>query len=78
MRTRLKLRPGQRGTKKLLAVYGDQLLCVRYRYDEESRKRFKTVELIVDIADWQPRYASGDEGAELLEQPVNSLLPTAA
>jgi hypothetical protein len=57
LRTRLKLRPGQRGTKKLLAQYGDQLLCVRYRYDAQRKKRYKTVELIVDVVDWEPRPA---------------------
>jgi len=46
MRTGLKLRPGQRGTKKLLAQCGDRLVCIRYRYDEEKKKRFKTIELI--------------------------------
>ena len=52
MQTRLKLLPGQRGTKKLIQKYGDQLVCVRYRYDEERKKRFKTVELIVDEIPW--------------------------
>ena len=47
MRTRLHLKPGQKGTKQLLAQYGDTLVCVRYRYDEQRKKRFKTVELIV-------------------------------
>lgn len=42
--TRLKLKPGQKGTKKLLAEHGDALVCVRYRYDEASRTRTKTVE----------------------------------
>lgn len=55
MRTRLKLKPGQRGTKKLLAHFGDRLVCVRYRYDEEQKKRFKTVELIVEAIDWEPK-----------------------
>ncbi len=54
MRARAKLRPGQPGTKKLLARYGDRLFCVRYRYDEATRKRIKTVELIVDEGDWLP------------------------
>ena len=31
------------------------LVCVRYRYDEQARKRFKTVELIVEEVDWEPR-----------------------
>ncbi len=52
MLTRLKLLPGQRGTKKLIQTYGDQLVCVRYRYDEERKKRYKTVELIVDEIPW--------------------------
>jgi len=49
------LRPGRRGTKKLTELYGDQLVCVRYRYDEVSRRRCKTVELIVDEGPWIPR-----------------------
>ncbi len=55
MRARLILKPGQRGTKKLCAEYGERLLYVRYRYDEERRKRFKTVELVVDEVDWEPQ-----------------------
>lgn len=54
MRIGLKLKPGQRGTKRLLAEYGERLVCVRYRYDAERRKRFKTVELIVEEVDWEP------------------------
>jgi hypothetical protein len=54
VRTRLILRPGQRGTKHLVAQYGDQLLYVRYRYDAQRRKRYKTVELIVNEVDWVP------------------------
>lgn len=48
MITRLKLKPGQKGTKALVEKYGDTLVCVRYRYDESSRTRIKTVELIVE------------------------------
>jgi len=54
VKTRLKLKPGQKGTIKLLAEYRDALFCVRYRYDEERRKRFKTVEIIVEEKDWTP------------------------
>jgi hypothetical protein len=39
-------------TKQLLAQYGDRLVCVRYRYDAQRKKRFKTVELIVAERDW--------------------------
>ena len=47
MRTRLTLRPDQDGAKGLREQYGKQLGCVRYRYDEATRKRWKTVELII-------------------------------
>jgi hypothetical protein len=59
---RLHLKPGQKGTKQLLAQYGDRLVCVRYRYDVQRRSRFKTVELLVAERDWdppQPRFAPG-------------------
>ena len=48
------LKPGQPGTRKLLEQYGDNLVCVRYRYDEERRKRVKTAELIVEEVPWNP------------------------
>ena len=54
MKTRLKLKAGQKGTKKLVAQYGERLICVRYRYDEKRKKRLKTVELIVEEIDWEP------------------------
>jgi hypothetical protein len=53
-RVRLHLKPGQKGTKQLLAQYGDRLVCVRYRYDVQRKKRFKTVELLVAERDWEP------------------------
>ncbi|MGQ0587276.1 MAG: hypothetical protein ACT4PK_08755 [Gammaproteobacteria bacterium] len=55
MKTRLTLRPGQNGTKKLVAKYGGRLVAVRYRYDEERRLRFKTIELVVEQIPWIPR-----------------------
>ena len=55
METRLTLRPGQSGTKKLLARYGERLVRVRYLYDEASGRRLKTVELIVEAIPWRPR-----------------------
>ena len=38
MRARLILKPGQRGTRKLCAEYGERPVCVGYRYDEAGRK----------------------------------------
>ena len=46
MITRLKLKPGQYGTKALVKKYGDALVCVRYRYDTAGTFRVKTVELV--------------------------------
>ena len=54
MQIKATLVPGQNGTKQLLKQYGDQLVCVRYRYDKIRQKRFKTIEIIVDEQDWIP------------------------
>lgn len=54
MKTRLKLMPGQKGTKALVDVYGDALFCVRYRYDDETKTRVKTVEIVVGSKAWSP------------------------
>jgi len=54
MQIKATMRPGQNGTKGYLQEYGDQLVCVRYRYDKHRQKRLTTVELIVDEQDWVP------------------------
>lgn len=54
MRVRLVRRPGQPGTRAYAEQYGDRLVCVRYRYDEAARRRYKTVEIIVEEAEWAP------------------------
>ena len=54
MKTRLILKPGQRGTKNLTNKYGDDLVCVRYRYDAATRQRLKTVEIIIERTEWEP------------------------
>ena len=61
MKIRLTLKPGQEGTKRLTEKYGEALVCIRFRYDEKTGKRLKTVELIEEKTDWKPpppRYAS--------------------
>lgn len=45
-------RPGQRGTQKLATRHGDRLVCVRYRYDAGAGMRYKTVDLIIEQAQW--------------------------
>lgn len=54
MRTRLTLQPNQDGAKELRKPYGERLVCVRYRYDETTKQRWKTVELIIDKSAWEP------------------------
>ncbi len=58
MRTLKTLKPGRDGTKELWTRFGADLLYVRYRYDEDSRERVKTVELVVDR---KPRDDEGEE-----------------
>jgi len=54
MRTRLTLHPDQDGAKQLRDRYGERLVCVRYRYDETTKERWKTVELIIEKSAWEP------------------------
>jgi len=63
MRIGLSLKPGRSGTKKLVALYGERLVCVRYRYDEKRKKRFKTVELIIEEIAWEPRHNPYEDDA---------------
>lgn len=54
------LQLGDMGTLNQLETYGEQLVCVRYRSDEKSQKRYTIVELIVDEKPMQrrtPRYS---------------------
>jgi hypothetical protein len=59
MRTRLTLHPNQDGAKQLRERYGERLVCVRYRYDETTKERWKTVELIVEKSTWEPSKPQG-------------------
>jgi hypothetical protein len=52
--TRRTVYPGQAGSKKWQKLYGDKLLCVRYKYDNHDNKRITTIELIADEQEWKP------------------------
>ncbi len=54
MKAKKTLWPGDPGTKKLMTEYGDELFCIRYRYDRVRQKSYKTVELIIESHDWIP------------------------
>jgi hypothetical protein len=60
MKSHCHLKPGQKGTKRLVEQYGESLLCVRYRYDETRGVRLKTVEIIVEEKAWQPPFCFKD------------------
>ncbi len=61
MKTRCHLKPGQKGTRRLLEQYGKSLVCVRYRYDESRGVRLKTIEIVVEEKPWrQSRFKDGD------------------
>jgi hypothetical protein len=60
MESRVTLRPGEKGTKKLVQEHGHRLVCVRYRYDAAARMRYKTVELIVEQVPWDPGARTAD------------------
>lgn len=61
MRTQTHLKPGQKGTKRLMERFGDSLLCVRYRYDEKRCVRLKTVEIVVEEKLFRPASGFRDE-----------------
>lgn len=52
MEIKATMKPGQNGTKRLMEKYGDWFVCVRYRYDQQSGKRYTTVELVEEEARW--------------------------
>jgi hypothetical protein len=61
MKAYAHLKPGQKGTLRLQEKYGDALLCVRYRYDENRGVKLKTVEIIADEKPVRlPRFKDGD------------------
>ena len=43
-----KLNPGQPGTKKYVEKFGKKLVCVRYRYDCERKRKVKTNHIIAE------------------------------
>ena len=52
MRIIRNVRPARKGAKKLPDQFGSRLACVRYRYDEQKHKRFKTDDLVIEESFW--------------------------
>ena len=71
MITKATLKPGQNGTKRFVDKYGDRLVCVRYKYDTDTRKRYTTVELIEEESDWTAKPSTRTQGyARPSKQPL--------
>jgi hypothetical protein len=75
MHVRTVRKPGEPGTQKLVAKYGERLVCIRYRYDPQTRKRYKTVELIVAEDDWDPPEVTDREAQPRPERPTTPIVP---
>jgi hypothetical protein len=60
MKSYAHLKPGQKGTRRLVEKYGSSLLCVRYRYDKKRGVRLKTVEIIVEEKPHTPSFRHHD------------------
>ena len=55
MKTQTTLRLDQKGAKSLSTKYGRKLIAVRFHYDETTKCRIKTVELIEEVVPWKRR-----------------------
>ena len=53
MNTKRKIYPGQPGTQKWTKKYGEDLVCIRYKYDSNANRKMITVELVVEEQEWQ-------------------------
>lgn len=47
-------RPGQPGTKALVARYGERFRCLRYVYDRETREKYREIVLLETKDLWEP------------------------
>ena len=42
------IKPGERGSQRFMREWGDRLVAVRYREDQENTRTYTTIEIIVD------------------------------
>lgn len=75
MQIRTVRKPGEAGTQKLVAKYGKRLVSVRYRYDPQAHKRYKTVELIIAEEDWTPAAPALHEELPKPQRPTTPTVP---
>lgn len=67
---RVTLKPGSKGTKKLVTQFGERLVCVRYRYDAVAHVRYNPVKLVVEQLPWNPAQRVRRQGARPRRPPV--------
>lgn len=48
-KVKASLIPSQRGTQGAYDRFGDDLICVRYRYSPDGRFRVKTAEIVLEM-----------------------------
>ena len=68
MKTYGHLKPGQKGTQRLVPRFGEALVCVRYRYDERTGDNLTTAEIIVDR---RPRSAGRPRDTDMVAVAVS-------
>lgn len=73
MKAHTHLKPGQKGTIRLVEEFGEKLLCVRYRYDEKRQVRMKTVEIIVDERPCDPNMRHRDKDIVAVMVPFTKI-----
>ena len=78
MEARATLRPGQQGTTKRVARFGERPIFARCRYDTERNKRFTTVEPIVDETGRIPSIANQTSTITQTENPTATPIETPA
>ena len=62
------MKPGQKGTHRLMERFGAALVCVRYQYDERTGDNLTTAEIIVDR---RPRLKSRCRDSDMVAVAVS-------
>ncbi len=64
------LRPGDKGTERLVKRFGSRLIAVRYRGNPTRRVRSTTVEIVVDEGFWMPHHRSLEDELKCLVMDI--------
>ena len=75
MQARQTSAPGQQGTRKLVEPYEARLVYVPFGYDEQNRRRYETVDLIVEGATGGPTTETKSGGEDLVSLLIKEDFP---